>query len=70
MVRRSAGGRHGCAGDIAGEGASGGRHAHDRAVERVRTVLGNDAFAAAWAAGQAMQPEEAIDYALSAADSA
>ncbi len=37
---------------------------HDRAIEAVRALLSDDAFAAAWARGQAMSPEEAIEEAL------
>jgi hypothetical protein len=36
----------------------------DRAVEAMRVALGEQALAAAWAAGQAMTPEEAIATAL------
>jgi hypothetical protein len=38
--------------------------ARDRQVAAVREALGEEAFAAAWAAGQAMTPEEAIATAL------
>lgn len=40
------------------------RAAHDRIVAAARTALGDDAFAAAWAAGQALPLEQAIDEAL------
>ena len=40
------------------------RTAYDRAIADVHTALGEDAFAAAWAAGQAMGLEEAIVEAL------
>jgi len=33
-------------------------------MERVRTALGEVAFAEAWAAGEAMSPDEAIEYGL------
>jgi non-specific serine/threonine protein kinase len=36
----------------------------DRAVAAVRTALGEEAFAAAWAEGRALAPEEAVQYAL------
>jgi len=37
---------------------------HDRAVPMARDALGEPAFAAAWADGRAMMPEQAIAYAL------
>ena len=37
---------------------------HDQAVAAARAVLGEDAFAKAWAEGQAMSLEEAVAYAL------
>ncbi len=40
------------------------RAAHDRIMAAARTALGDDAFAAAWAAGQALPLEQAIDEAL------
>jgi tetratricopeptide (TPR) repeat protein len=40
------------------------RVAYDRAVETARTSLGDGAFAAGWAAGQALTPEQAIALAL------
>jgi tetratricopeptide (TPR) repeat protein len=38
---------------------------HEREMMAVRETLGEDAFAAAWAKGQAMTMEQAIEYALS-----
>jgi predicted ATPase len=40
------------------------RAGHDRSVAAVRTALGEDAFAAAWAEGRAMPLEQAVQYAL------
>jgi predicted ATPase/class 3 adenylate cyclase/Tfp pilus assembly protein PilF len=40
------------------------RAEHERSVAAVRTALGEEAFAAAWAEGRAMSLEEAIKYAL------
>jgi non-specific serine/threonine protein kinase len=40
------------------------RFGHAATVAATRAALGEDAFAAAWAEGQAMTPEEAADYAL------
>ena len=40
------------------------RDDHDRGVESARNALGEEEFAAAWAAGSAMGVEEAISYAL------
>ena len=37
---------------------------HDQAVLAMRAALGKDAFAAAWAEGQALSPEEAFALAL------
>jgi tetratricopeptide (TPR) repeat protein len=45
-----------------------GRTAQERAVANARTALGEDAFAAAWAAGQAMELEEAVLLALADTD--
>jgi len=42
----------------------GERATHDRAIAELRTVLDEDSFAAAWAAGHAMPLEEAIELAL------
>jgi hypothetical protein len=36
----------------------------DQAVAATRTALGEDRFAAAWAAGRAMSPEKVLDEAL------
>ena len=44
--------------------------AYDRELAEIQTVLGEDTFAAAWAAGQAMLLEEAIDLALREDDDA
>jgi len=41
---------------------------HDRAVADARAALGDDGFAAAWAAGQALSLERAIDEALDHSD--
>jgi non-specific serine/threonine protein kinase len=41
-----------------------GRPAQERAVANARTALGEDAFAAAWAAGQAMELDDAVALAL------
>ncbi len=38
------------------------RAEHDEIVEEVRSVLGGEQFAAAWAAGRAMPPEQAVAY--------
>jgi hypothetical protein len=43
------------------------RATYDRAVAAVREALGADAFAAAWAEGQALPLEEAIAEALTEA---
>jgi hypothetical protein len=40
------------------------RAEHDRSVTAVRAALGQEAFAAAWAAGRAMTLEDAIRDAL------
>jgi hypothetical protein len=40
------------------------RDEYDRAVAAVRARLGEAAFAAAWAAGRAMAPGDAVAYAL------
>jgi hypothetical protein len=40
--------------------------AHQRHLALLRERLGPDAFAAAWAAGQALTPEAAVAYALEA----
>jgi hypothetical protein len=40
------------------------RAVHDRAAGAAQSALGEGAFAAAWAAGQTMTPEQAIAYAL------
>jgi hypothetical protein len=40
------------------------RAVHDRSVAAVRTALGEEVFAAAWAEGQAMPLEQACAYAL------
>jgi hypothetical protein len=37
---------------------------HDQLVGPLRATLGEDAYAAAWAAGQAMPPAEAVALAL------
>jgi non-specific serine/threonine protein kinase len=42
---------------------------HDRNINFVRAALGAEAYAAAWAEGQAMSLEEAAAYALATADS-
>jgi hypothetical protein len=42
----------------------GERDEHDRAVAAARCVLGEQAFAAGWAKGRAMTPEQAIACAL------
>ena len=39
---------------------------YEQAVTVVRDVLGTDAFAAAWAAGESLTPEQAISEALDA----
>jgi predicted ATPase/DNA-binding NarL/FixJ family response regulator len=41
---------------------------HERAVESLRSRLGEQAFAAAWAEGRHMTPEQAVDYALLAGE--
>jgi hypothetical protein len=40
------------------------RAEHDRTAAAARAALGEDAFAAAWTAGQAMSPHEAAAFAL------
>jgi len=40
------------------------RTAHDHTITALRAALGDDAFAAAWAAGQALSLEHAIATAL------
>ena len=40
------------------------RPAVEKAIERARTALGEDAFAAAWAGGQALPLERAVSEAL------
>jgi tetratricopeptide (TPR) repeat protein len=40
------------------------RAGHDQAVQAMRVALGEEAFAAAWAAGRALSMEEAIELAL------
>ena len=45
-----------------------GRAEFDRNVAAARTQVGEDAFAAAWQAGQAMTLEQAIECALNQAD--
>jgi hypothetical protein len=40
------------------------RSTHERAVHTVRTALGDEAFATAWAEGQALPREQAVAYAL------
>jgi tetratricopeptide (TPR) repeat protein len=40
------------------------RGQHDRSVAAVRVALDEEGFAAAWAAGRALSPEEAVDCAL------
>jgi hypothetical protein len=42
------------------------REGYDRDVDAARAALGEEAFAAAWEAGQALSPEEAIAEALGA----
>jgi len=42
----------------------------DRLIGGARTALGEDAFAAAWAEGQAMGLEQAVDYAMTETESA
>lgn len=37
---------------------------HDAALQAARATLGGAAFDAAWAEGQAMSPDEAVEYAL------
>lgn len=44
------------------------RDEHREPVSRLRELLGEEAFAAAWAKGRAMSMEQAIDYALSGKD--
>jgi hypothetical protein len=41
---------------------------HIQTVDAVRSRLGEAAFSAAWAAGRAMSPDQAADYALEAAE--
>jgi len=43
---------------------------YERMISRLRTELGKEAFAAAWAEGQAMTLEQAIDYALAEPETA
>src|SRR4029079_4150792 len=45
------------------------RDTHERALASARAALGEEAFAAAWAAGQALTLEQAIVYALDKGDS-
>jgi hypothetical protein len=45
------------------------RQEYDRTLVAVRAQLSVEAFAAAWAEGQAMTLEQAISYALEASDS-
>jgi hypothetical protein len=40
------------------------RTEHERCVAAVRTALGEEAFASAWADGRAMALEDAVQYAL------
>jgi hypothetical protein len=40
------------------------RAEHDRSVAAVRTTLGEEAFAAAWAEGRAMSRDQAVAFAL------
>jgi non-specific serine/threonine protein kinase len=40
------------------------RNVYDRAVEELRSRLGEEAFEAAWVEGRAMTPEQAVEYAL------
>jgi non-specific serine/threonine protein kinase len=40
------------------------RPEYERVISRLRTELGEEAFAAAWTEGQAMKVEQAVDYAL------
>jgi hypothetical protein len=40
------------------------RQEHERQVAAVRAALGDEAFAAAWARGQALRPEQAVAVAL------
>jgi hypothetical protein len=42
------------------------RREHDLAVADAKAALGEDAFAAAWARGQAMTPEEIVEFAANA----
>lgn len=49
---------------IGGRTAPAARATYERAVARARAALGNAGFAAAWAAGQALTLEQAIDEAL------
>ena len=44
------------------------RAEHDRSVAAVRTALGEEAFAAAWAEGRAISLEQAVEYALEGGD--
>jgi hypothetical protein len=44
------------------------RDTHERALASARAALGEEAFAAAWAAGQALTLEQAIVYALGEGD--
>jgi hypothetical protein len=47
----------------------GKRVAHERTVAATHAAVGGEAFTAAWAKGEAMTTEQAVEYALSAADS-
>jgi hypothetical protein len=40
------------------------RAGHNRSIAAVRTALDEEVFAVAWAAGQAMLPEDAVAIAL------
>jgi hypothetical protein len=44
------------------------RPGHERCVADVRAALGEEAFAAAWAAGRALSLEDAVTFALEACD--
>jgi hypothetical protein len=44
------------------------RSRYDRVFAAARADLGEEAYAAAWAEGQAMSPDQAIAYALDAPD--
>lgn len=41
---------------------------HTRAIADARAALGEEAFAAAWARGRAMSPEEIIEFTVNAVD--